>query len=75
MKRRSQAVSNARPKIFEWIFSPGCGETSPKFTEFLEGDQNLFWIAGKPAAGKSTLMKLMSEDPRTTRRLERWASG
>jgi hypothetical protein len=75
MKRRSQAVSNAHPKTFEWIFSNGSEETSPKFTEFLEGDQNLFWITGKPAAGKSTLLKLISKDPRTTRHLERWASG
>jgi len=49
MKRRSQAVSNAYPKTFEWIFSSGSEEISPKFTEFLEGDQNLFWITGKPA--------------------------
>jgi hypothetical protein len=75
MKRRSQAVSNPHPKTFEWIFSPDSEQDSPNFTRFLEGDQNLFWITGKPAAGKSTLMKFISEDPRTTRHLEVWASG
>lgn len=33
------------------------------FVEWLRSEQSLFWISGKPASGKSTLMKYVSEHP------------
>jgi hypothetical protein len=74
MNRRSQGVSSPYPKTFEWIYSNSSKGSSSNFVHFLERDQNLFWVAGKPASGKSTLMKLISEDPRTVSHLEVWAS-
>ena len=32
-------------------------------------EQSLFWISGKPGSGKSTLIKMISRDPRTTEQL------
>jgi len=32
-------------------------------------EQPLFWISGKPGSGKSTLIKMISSDPRTTEQL------
>jgi hypothetical protein len=75
MNRRSRAVSNPYPKTFEWIYSDYSKDTTASFLHFLEYDQNLFWITGKPASGKSTLMKLISEDARTISHLDLWTAG
>ncbi|CZR67413.1 uncharacterized protein PAC_17312 [Phialocephala subalpina] len=72
--RRSDGVSYPHPETFEFIFSPTAEPKSPKFMGFLQSDQKLFWITGKPAAGKSTLMKLISDDPRTVLYLKSWAA-
>lgn len=46
----------------------------------LSGYQNdnndaIYWITGKAGSGKSTLMRFISEDPRTTKHLRLWAKG
>ncbi|KAL1620845.1 hypothetical protein SLS54_005775, partial [Diplodia seriata] len=42
------------------------------FVEWLKSDRSLFWITGKPGAGKSTLMKYVYNDPRTSALLQPW---
>lgn len=41
---------------FDWIFDEGTG--SP-FPTWLQSDDGIFWVQGKPGAGKSTLMKFI----------------
>jgi hypothetical protein len=55
------------------------GQQSPKkirkwdsFTQWLQSQQSLYWITGKPGSGKSTLMKYLYNDPRTLENLELW---
>jgi hypothetical protein len=43
------------------------------FVEWLRSDDNLYWITGKPGAGKSTLMKFIYHNSRTYENIERWA--
>ncbi|KAK5939644.1 hypothetical protein PMZ80_008023 [Knufia obscura] len=38
-------------------------DRNPMFVEWLQSDAPLFWISGKPASGKSTLTKYVSEHP------------
>lgn len=64
MEGRSERVANAHPQTFEWIFSNASEEELPSFVQFLEGDQRLYWITGKPGSGKSSLMKFICKDPR-----------
>jgi hypothetical protein len=45
------------------------------FTEWLQGEQSLYWITGKPGSGKSTLMKYLYNDPRTLENVERWSKS
>lgn len=75
INRRAQGVSNPYPETFEWIYRACSEDTSSDFVRFLKGDQNLFWITGKPASGKSTLMKMIGDDPRTIHYLETWSGG
>ncbi|KAG4256761.1 hypothetical protein FPRO03_03771 [Fusarium proliferatum] len=40
------------------------------FPEWLESDARQFWISGKPASGKSSLMKFLATNPLTLRHLQ-----
>ena len=61
MNARIQSVNKAHQDTFGWIFdNPDLG-----FTNWLRDEDGIFWITGKPGSGKSTLMKLLLNDPRT----------
>jgi len=51
----------------EWI-------THNKLTTWLESSDPIFWISGKPGSGKSTLMKYLVDDPRTSLALQSWSN-
>ena len=72
---RSDQIHEPTPKTFDWIFEPPSDSQEwHKFSEFLEGSQSLYWITGKPASGKSTLMKFLASDNRTVYHLNKWMS-
>jgi hypothetical protein len=60
-------VAEAESSSFDWIWTTGDG--SPGFVEWLSSPENLFWISGKPASGKSTLMDFVSKDASTSAHL------
>jgi hypothetical protein len=65
MHERQDQIEIAHPHTFDWAFSdPKAG-----IYEWLKSDGGLFWIRGKPASGKSTLMKYILEDARTLKAL------
>ncbi|RGP67339.1 hypothetical protein FSPOR_6099 [Fusarium sporotrichioides] len=43
------------------------------FSRWLQSDNTLFWIQGKPGSGKSTLMKFIIENENTERLLNSWS--
>lgn len=51
---------------FSWLFE----NESLGFSRWLEDDTSLYWIRGKPASGKSTLMKMAYSHPKTQAILE-----
>jgi hypothetical protein len=77
MERRSEGVSDAHDETFRWVFSRLSVENQKwsNFIHFLESDQGLYWITGKPSAGKSTLMKFLHKSCETAHHLQTWASG
>ncbi|THV43694.1 hypothetical protein BGAL_1083g00010 [Botrytis galanthina] len=78
---RYEAIAQAHKKTFEWIFKPLVDEEEPTgarwsdFVEWLSEGQRIFWINGKAASGKSTLMKFIYEHPKTKENLQQWAAG
>ena len=76
---RQEQISDVHKKTFEWIFSAS-KSSGPEgkwanFTAWLEeteGPNLIYWIHGKPGAGKSTLMTYVIEDPRTHDSLRAW---
>lgn len=69
---RSDAIHKAHESTFEWIYADSSGSTAKdhRFLEWSKKGDGLFWIRGKPGAGKSTLMKFISDQPRTKNALE-----
>ncbi|KAF6827771.1 hypothetical protein CPLU01_08885 [Colletotrichum plurivorum] len=81
MRDRYERIPEAHQKTFEWIFrgashSAYNDEEQPwtSFNEWLSSDKSLYWVTGKPGAGKSTLMKFLSDNHRLLSRLEAWKS-
>ena len=80
MVTRRDGIVDAFPDTFEWLFDPltdsGVNDTaSSSFTHWLGSETNeAFWITGKPASGKSTLMKFISNHRSRDVHLQRWAT-
>ncbi|KAL1602404.1 hypothetical protein SLS60_005820 [Paraconiothyrium brasiliense] len=83
MRERYAAIPEAHTKTFEWILEnfPGPDPSRPRvrFIEWLEdtnvSNSGIYWVAGKPGSGKSTLMKYICDNPRTETALHNWSSG
>lgn len=55
---------------FDWVYDkPSIG-----FSQWLRNGQGIYWISGKPGSGKSTLMKFIHNDARTSELLHKWKS-
>lgn len=72
---RSERIADAHQETFQWIFHEPRESKWSSFVEWLSGDQNLYWVTGKPGSGKSTLMKYIIVDERTCDNLNKWADG
>ncbi|KAF7555992.1 hypothetical protein G7Z17_g1710 [Cylindrodendrum hubeiense] len=78
---REDAIPEAYEKTFEWIYtSPPQQSSAGKepwvgVVPWLEGSVNdVYWITGKPGAGKSTIMKFLTKNPKTRHHLLKWSS-
>ncbi|XP_044717199.1 NACHT domain-containing protein [Hirsutella rhossiliensis] len=81
MAERSKKIPTAYPDTFGWLFhaeggcEPGNGQ-SMNFMQWLGSQtEDIFWITGKPASGKSTLMKYISTHKDLRPYLEEWAGS
>lgn len=59
--RRLEQINQKLGNTFNWVYD----DTSVGLSEWLQKGAGIFWINGKPASGKSTLMKYLYQDPRT----------
>ncbi|KAK0618911.1 hypothetical protein B0T14DRAFT_602849 [Immersiella caudata] len=70
---REEAIPIAYQRTFEWIFEeyqdqhPAGQNSWSSFPEWLEHRcENVYWITGKPGSGKSTMMKYLAKESRTS---------
>lgn len=79
IRDREDGITEAMRNTFDWIFreqAPDAEDiTWSPFVQWLKSDQGLYWVAGKPGSGKSTLMKFLYSDRRTKRYLRKWAQS
>lgn len=72
LHERELAVGEAHEGTATWIFD----ETKPtKFVTWLQKSNGMYWITGKAGSGKSTLMKFLTDHPKTLQYLMEWANG
>lgn len=75
---RHDTIPTAHQRTFSWVFSSaGSNSTSPSnlsLKTWLEQGSGIFWVSGKPGAGKSTLMKFIADHERTQEALSRWSA-
>ncbi|KAI9762718.1 MAG: hypothetical protein M1840_001185 [Geoglossum simile] len=74
---RKEAIAEAHQRTFSWIFEEGASAEKAlwsSFADWLRYGTGVYWITGKAASGKSTLMKYIHESPNTKRLLWEWSA-
>ena len=66
---RQYTISEAHQESFQWVWDTQ--NSKLKFVDWLRSETPIFWISGKPGAGKSTLMKYLLESERLVTHLSR----
>ncbi|KAI7566973.1 hypothetical protein KC317_g5304 [Hortaea werneckii] len=76
LRRRWEDVPNAPQSTFAWLLDPGVPKSAQTsdLLSFLSTEHGLFWIRGRPASGKSTLMKFLTDTRRTDDVMRVWAT-
>jgi hypothetical protein len=74
---RYENITPAYQETFQWVFvSPEEPVRWSDFTKWIQSDdQPLYWVTGKPGAGKSTLMRYIVGHPRTSELLKAWCKN
>lgn len=78
MREREENVARANNSTLHWIFEGMPPESfqgrHPNLQQWLEQENGIYWVRGKPGSGKSTLMKYLSNHTTTKKLLQTWAS-
>ncbi|KAF2114525.1 hypothetical protein BDV96DRAFT_522208 [Lophiotrema nucula] len=70
MTTRNSNIAEAYRETFDWIFDV---DSDIGFVDWLHRGRGIFWVAGKPGSGKSTLMKYLFQHPKALDGLRKWA--
>ncbi|KAF2647570.1 hypothetical protein K491DRAFT_643854, partial [Lophiostoma macrostomum CBS 122681] len=75
MTHRHDGIAKAHAETFKWIFEDPTKYYKPwdSFSQWLSQRSELYWIQGKPAAGKSTLMRYIWHHSSTFNKLKAWS--
>ena len=77
MQNRQEEIAPASRTTFDWILkeSSGRSEDLPltNLLHWLRSGHGIYWVNGKAGSGKSTLMKYIFNDRRTSGALSLWA--
>ncbi|OAR05862.1 hypothetical protein LLEC1_05760 [Akanthomyces lecanii] len=75
---RHDTIPEAHQRTFSWVFpAPEPEDTScPNLSlqTWLERGRGMFWVSGKPGAGKSTLIKFIADHESTQEALSKWSA-
>ncbi|OJJ05862.1 hypothetical protein ASPVEDRAFT_45324 [Aspergillus versicolor CBS 583.65] len=76
MGDRREWISSAHRKTFNWALEHRKDDTRPwdDLKEWLLQGNGIYWLSGKAGSGKSTLMKYIDQDERTTQFLREWVA-
>ncbi|KAF7925040.1 uncharacterized protein EAE98_007128 [Botrytis deweyae] len=75
LKEREETIADVYRGTFEWLFNDSHESTPwPSFVHWLEHGSSIYWINGKAASGKSTLMRFIYDHSKTKVLLEKWSA-
>lgn len=83
MNERFNQIAETHAKTSEWVLRDSAKGEEDKsgitperkwdsFPDWLESKSTVYWVSGKPGAGKSTLIKYMVRRAETQQRLNEW---
>ncbi|KAG8534407.1 uncharacterized protein KY384_001252 [Bacidia gigantensis] len=76
MNTRIQDVAPAHKDTFQWLFDENIARRPwSSFLDWLQSGSGCYWINGKAASGKTTLMKFILSHPMTKVALATWSGG
>jgi hypothetical protein len=77
MNDRYESIATAYDNTFLWVYEDPEKFDRPwsNFAEWLSSGSNIYWIQGKAASGKSTLMRFIWNNPSTLMYLKNWSGG
>lgn len=76
MNARRNQIEKSHTKTFTWVYDKRIRRPWDSFTHWLSSappESSIYWICGKAASGKSTLMKFPIDDERTSHYLFKWS--
>ncbi|KAH6113873.1 hypothetical protein HBI69_130890 [Parastagonospora nodorum] len=80
MEVRNEAIKDALKWTFDWIFASDMGRgaagcVTNTYVQWLQSNDGIYWITGKPGSGKSTFMKYLFNHAQTAMFLRAWSGG
>ncbi|KPM37873.1 hypothetical protein AK830_g8700 [Neonectria ditissima] len=69
LRDRESEIPAAYEATFQWVFDR---DTTVNLADWLRGEPGVYWITGKAGSGKSTMMKFLTQHPRTRSLLRNW---
>ena len=78
MDQRRINIKNASPGTLDWLYDMQSNPTARPWAHFgmwLRKDSSVYWVSGKAASEKSTLMAHIVDDQRTYDGLREWSPG
>lgn len=72
MDQRYETIPIAHTNTFSWIFRKDAKGSWDSFVDWLETGENIYWMNGKAASGKSTLMRYVLENEQLHTHLNIW---
>ena len=73
MNMRQDEIKDAHKQTFQWIFNQSDEGSWYNFHDWLSKKGGFYWICGKAGSGKSTLMRFIDNDERTSDCCRGWA--
>lgn len=73
MNARRNQIEKSHTDTFSWVFNEEIQRPWDSFMEWLSSESSIYWISGKAGSAKSTMMKFLIGDERTSHYLYEWS--
>ncbi|PYI27484.1 hypothetical protein BP00DRAFT_450240 [Aspergillus indologenus CBS 114.80] len=74
MQERAQQIRAAHEKTYRWVLQPRNPRSVVAWLSAPTDSEPIYWISGKPGAGKSTLMRYLDQNLNYEEHMLPWAS-